>query len=173
MSEREHRNPSEELSAHFDGELRGLARWRLARRLRRDPRQRRELELFETIGSVLREEADAAAPATDLWDRVALRLPAADARRAEALAGAHRRRRTWLVGGPLGAAVAAGLAALAIGLWGGGEPGTSNGVVRWMYAGKRNVVVLEEPGAPGATIIWVLDESASKDAAGRRSGEMA
>jgi anti-sigma-K factor RskA len=166
------RDPSAELSAYHDGELRGLARWRLERRLRSDPRLRRELELLEHVGSALRSEAGAGAPAADLWDRIAMRLPAADVRRAEALRRSQRRRRAWLVGGPLAAASAAGLAVLAIFAGAPGEAESIDGVVRWMYAGKRNVFVVEEPGAPGTTIIWVLDDGA-KDAARRRSGEMA
>ena len=172
MKERERRGPSEKLSAYHDGELRALARWRLERRLRRNPRLRRELELLGRVGSALRDAAKAGAPAADLWDRIAMRLPAADARRAEALARLRRRRRAWLVGGPLGAAAAAGLGALAIFSGLRGEAGPADGVVRWMYAGKRNVFVVEEPGAPGTTIIWVLDDGA-KDAARRRSGDMA
>ncbi len=169
MKERERWEMSEELSAYHDGELRGLARWRLERRLRRDPRLRRELELLGRMGSALRAEA---APPADLWDRIAMRLPAADARRAEALERSRRRRRAWLVGGPLGAAVAAGALALAILSGLPGEAERADGVVRWMYAGKRNVFVVEESEAPGATIIWVLDDGA-KDAARRRSGDMA
>ncbi len=172
MSRREREGPPEVLSAYHDGELRGFARWRLERRLRREPGLRRELELLRRVGSVLREQAGAAAPEADLWDRIAMRLPAADVQRTEALRSARRRRRAWLVGGPLGAAAAAGLAALSI-VWGlGDERAPVDGVVRWMYAGKRNVFVVEEPGAPGATIIWVLDDG-PKDAARRRSGDMA
>ena len=110
---KQRQDPSEELSAYHDGELRGLARWRLERRLRRDPSLRRELELLARVGSALRDEAEAGASAADLWDRIAMRLPAAEARRAEALGRSRWRRRAWWVGGPLGA-VAAGLAALAI-----------------------------------------------------------
>jgi anti-sigma-K factor RskA len=172
MKQSERRDPSAELSAYHDGELRGLARWRLERRLRRDLRLRRELELFGRVGAALRREAEAGAPGADLWDRIAMRLPAADALRAEALRRSQRRRRAWRVGGPLAAAAAAGLAALAIFLGTSGEAERIDGVVRWMYAGKRNVFVVEEPGAPGTTIIWVLDD-AVKDTARRRSGEMA
>jgi negative regulator of sigma E activity len=172
MKERERREPSEELSAYHDGELRGLARWRLERRLRRDPGLRRELELLGRVGAALRAGAEAEAPGVDLWDRIAMRLPAADAQRADALRRSRRRRRAWLVGGPLGAAAAAGLAAFAIVSGLGGDAGAADGVVRWMYAGRRNVFVVEEPGAPGTTIIWVLDDEA-KDAARRRSGDMA
>ena len=165
-------DPSEELSAYHDGELRGLARWRLERRLRRDPQLRRELELLGRVGSALRDEAEAGASAADLWDRIAMRLPAADARRAEALGSSRRRRRAWRLVGPLGAAAAAGLAALAIYSGLRGEAGSGDGVVRWMYAGKRNVFMLEEPGAPGTTLIWVLDDQV-KQAARGRSGDRA
>jgi anti-sigma-K factor RskA len=172
MKQRGRRDPTDELSAYHDGELRGLARWRLERRLRRDPQLRRELELLGRVGAALRDEAGAAAPGADLWDRIAMRLPAADAQREERRRSSQRRRRAWLVGGPLGAAAAAGLAALAIVFGLGGEAGPAHGVVRWMYAGKRNVFVVDEPGAPGTTIIWVLDDGA-KDSARRRSGDVA
>ncbi len=172
MKQRERRDPSEELSAYCDGELRGLARWRLERRLRRDPRLRSELELLGRVGSALRGVPEAGAQTADLWDRIAMRLPAADARRAEVQRRSQRRRRAWLVGGPLTAAAAAGLAAFAIFVGLPGDAESVDGVVRWMYAGKRNVFVVEEPGAPGTTIIWVLDDG-TKDAARRRSGDMA
>lgn len=172
MSRGERGRLSEALSAYHDGELRGFARWRFERRLRRDARLRRELELLRRMGSALREGAGSEAREVELWDRIALRLPAADLQRREARRDARRRRRAWLVGGPLGAAAAAGLAALAL-VWGlGDQRAPVDGVVRWMYAGKRNVFVVEEPGAPGATIIWVLDDG-PKDAARRRSGDMA
>jgi len=165
MKERARRD-SEALSAYHDGELRGLARWRFERRLRRDPQLRRELELLRRVGDAVRE-AGAAGPGADLWDRIALRLPAADAARSEARG--RGLRPAWLVGAPLGAAAAAALAAVAI-FWSLGEtPAPADGVVRWMYAGKHNVYVLEAPGAPGTTIIWVLD-GGPKQTARRPSG---
>jgi len=153
MSDRRHRDRDlEALAAYHDGELRGLARIRLERRLRRDPELRRELALLARVGDAVRASP---APAPDLWDRIALRLPAEDARRAEAgSARASRSRRAWIVGGPLGAAAAAAVA-LAIGL--GERRPPAVGVVRWMDAGKRNVLVLEDAAASGTTIIWVLD----------------
>jgi anti-sigma factor RsiW len=172
MKERRSRE-SEELSAYHDGELRGLARWRFERRLRRDPRLRHELELLRSLGEAAREQAvGPAAPGVDLWDRIAMRLPAADAERAEARRIGRGVRPAWLVGGPLGAAAAATLAAVAVVSWLGEARRPADGVVRWMYAGKRNVVVLEEPGAPGTTIIWVLDDGPKQTAraAGRRPG---
>ena len=168
MKERGRRD-AEALSAYHDGELRGLARWRFERRLRRDPDLRRELELLERVGEAVRA-GGAAGPGADLWDRIALRLPAADAVRRETRAGG-RPSRAWWVGAPLGAAAAA-LAAVAFFSWPGRSPAPADGVVRWMYAGKRNVFVLEAPGAPGTTIIWVLDD-APKQTARRRSGGMA
>ena len=165
MKERARRD-SEALSAYHDGELRGLARWRFERRLRRDPQLRRELELLRRVGDAVRE-AGAAGPGADLWDRIALRLPAADAARSEARG--RGLRPAWLVGAPLGAAAAAALAAVAI-FWSLGEaPAPADGVVRWMYAGRHNVYVLEAPGAPGTTIIWVLD-GGPKQTARRPSG---
>jgi hypothetical protein len=167
MKERAPRD-SEALSAYHDGELRGFARWRFERRLRRDPQLRRELELLRRVGEAVRE-AGTPGPGADLWDRIALRLPAAEAARTEARE--RGRRRAWWVGAPLGAAAAA-LAAVAI-VWSRGEvPTSADGVVRWMYAGKHNVYVREAPGAPGTTIIWVLD-GAPKQTAKRASGASA
>ncbi len=157
---------SKALSAYHDGELRGLARWRFERRLRRDPQLRRELELLRRVGDAVRE-AGAEASAADLWDRIALRLPAADAARAEG----RGLRPAWWVGAPLGAAAAV-LAAVAVFWWLGPTPAPADGVVRWMYAGKHNVYVREAPGAPGTTIIWVLD-GAPKQTAKRASGASA
>jgi len=163
MKERARRD-SEALSAYHDGELRGLARWRFERRLRRDPQLRRELELLRRVGDAVRDAGEAG-PRADLWDRLALRLPAADAARSEARG--RGLRPAWLVGAPLGAAAA--IAAVAI-FWSLGQtPAPADGVVRWMYAGKHNVYVREAPGAPGTTIIWVLD-GAPRQTARRPSG---
>jgi anti-sigma-K factor RskA len=155
MSDRDDRDRDlETLAAYHDGELRGLARLRLERRLRREPELRRELALLVRVGDAVRASA-APAPGPDLWDRIAMRLPAEDARRAEAgAARASRSRRAWLVGGPLGAAAATAVA-LAIGL--GERQPPSVGVVRWMDAGKRNVMVIDDGSASDTTIIWVLD----------------
>ena len=160
-----------ELAAYHDGELRGLARWRFERRLRRDPVLRRELARLERIRAALRDAA-AGAPGPDLWDRIALRLPAADAARAEARE-ARRAQRRWLVALPLGAAAAAGLAGVALYFAAPpvGEPAVeSAGVVRWMRAGRSSVFVREEAGPQGATIIWLLHDP-NETAARRRTGE--
>ena len=54
-----------------------------------------------------------------------------------------------------GVSAAAAAVALAIGL--GERRPPAVGVVRWMDAGKRNVLVLEDAAASDTTIIWVLD----------------
>ena len=106
---------SEQLQAYHDGELHGLARWRFARRLARDPAAKQELSALEETGHLLREvEAESAAP--DLWEAVRLRLPALDAERielGEAPGGA--RSRLWALSPWVGVGVAAAAVALAIG----------------------------------------------------------
>ena len=144
------------LHAYHDGELRGFARWRFERRLARSPALQRELRGLSQLGLLLRERA-AAATAPELWDRIALRLPAADARRqaAEAERGAARRL-GWLP--PLGAAAAAlAVAAVMAQYWLTAPAPERAGVVRWMNSRKSSVMVLEEDPQNEATIIWLLD----------------
>jgi hypothetical protein len=47
------------------------------------------------------------------------------------------------------------------------------GVVRWMDAGKRNVLVLEDGSSADTTIIWVLDAPPADDEDGGGSGGVA
>ncbi len=141
------------LHAYHDGELSGLARRRFARRLRRMPRLRRELDDLAALGERLRE-IDAQGEAPDLWEQIALQLPAIDARkRAAARAAEGRGRLPWLVR-PAGALAAAAAAALALTLlWPEApEPGR---VVRWIDGAGHSVMVLDAD--PDTTIIWVLD----------------
>ncbi len=143
------------LHAYHDGELRGLALWRFERRLARSPELRDELQALRRLGVLAREVApDAETP--DLWQDIARRLPALDARRIEEElrsrepAGA----RLWR---PLGALVAAAAtAALVFALW--SSDNAHAGVVRWLDSGGRNVVVLEDDA--DVTIIWVFGDSA-------------
>ena len=156
-----------DLHSYYDGELRGLARWRFERRLRRDPELRRELDGLSRLGGLLRAEAgEAGAP--DLWDRIALRLPAEDARRREVEAvpatdWANRLR-------PAGAMVAA--LGLLLAVWFGVlESATPmGGSVRWVDSGGRPVMVLDEPGESDVTIIWVMDDVVEGAAREVRSG---
>ena len=96
------------LHAYCDDELSGFARRRFARRLRRTPRLRRELDDLVALGERLRE-IDAQGEAPDLWDQIALRLPAIDARKSDAVPAA-RGRLSWLArpAGVLAAAATCG-----------------------------------------------------------------
>ena len=140
-----------ELQAYHDGELSLLARWHLERRLRRSPELRRELAALARAGDWVRAgHAEAVGP--DVWDAVALRLPAADARRRET---AQRSRGVGWLAWPGAAAATAGLVvAFALG-WFETEAPATGGVVRWLDSGGRDVMVLE--GAPDTTIVWVID----------------
>jgi anti-sigma factor RsiW len=144
---------SERLQAYYDGELRGLARWRFARRLARDPAARNELLALEETGRLLREvEAEGAAP--DFWEAIRLRLPALDAERAELEeAPGAVRSRLWALSPWVGVGVAAAALALAIGVeWGDASlPGS----VRWIDSRGKSLMVLQDDSE--ATIIWVIE----------------
>lgn len=166
----------ETLQAYHDGELSRLARWRFERVLRRRPDLRAELGRLAELRRELRA-LDAAAPAPDLWDAIARRLPAAAARRpgawaaGGALPAAHRpvgpprghaHDLVWWWK-PIGALTVAVLVALSVaysGLWGRSPAVVAGGVVRWIDSGPRGVIVLDDD--PDITIIWVLDGSAPK-----------
>lgn len=156
------------LHAYHDGELSRLARWRFERRLRRSPALRAELESLESLRGLLRgREADQ--PGPDLWDAIALGLPAIDAQRAEARGGAGAGLGWWLK--PLGA-VAATAAVAAIVLYGESwleTPATAGGVVRWIDSGGRSVMVLDDQ--PDTTIIWVFDGATEGARIGGRRDE--
>lgn len=148
------------LHAYHDGELSGFARWRFERELRRNPSLRAELAQLATLRDLLRKQ-DEAGPSPDLWDAIALRLPAIDAARAERAADPPAGRGLpevllrWIK--PLGA-LAATAAVAAVALYVGlfqETKATSGGVVRWIDSGERSVLVLD--GDPETTIIWVLD----------------
>ena len=137
------------LQAFHDGELSGLERRWLEFRLRRSPALRAELAALARVGDWVREaQPEEAGP--DLWDAIALRLPAADARRAEA--GRARPSLGWLA--VPGAVVSAAIAALLFYELSPAKP-PATGVVRWLDSGGRDVMVLEPD--PDTTIIWVFD----------------
>ncbi len=156
----------EALQAYHDGELRGLARWRFDRRVRRSPALRRQLEVLARLGNRVRE-SEVRGPGPDLWDRIEQRLPALDARRAEAEQRVGRLAPgSWLR--PMGAVAVAAAAVVALILGGTDAPVLQGGVVRWIDAGERSVMLLEDDEESGVTIIWVLEgaaEGASKGGA--------
>ncbi len=156
MSERDAKG-WQALQAYHDGELRGLARWRFERRVRRSPALRRELAALARLGDLVREsEVQGRGP--DLWERIEQRLPALDARRAEA-----EPRLGWLAPGswlrPLGAVAVAAAAVVAVIVGVTGEPAPQGGVVRWLDAGGRSVMLLEDDEDSGVTIIWMLEDA--------------
>ncbi len=82
-------NPAEEigreqraLNAYHDGELSGLRRWIFERQLSRSPRLRADLEELRRLARWV-QGAGVQPPSVDVWDDIALRLPAIDAQSAE------------------------------------------------------------------------------------------
>ena len=141
------------LHAYHDGELSRFARWRFERRLRRSPELQRELAEVARIGAWVRESEPEAAGA-DLWDAIALRLPAIDARRADAAREVRRGGLVWLVWP--GAVASAAVAAVLAFQWLSppSAPPSKVGVVRWVDSGPRDVMVLQP--AADTTIVWVI-----------------
>jgi len=158
-----------DLHAYHDGELGGLRRWLFERRLGRSPALRAELAALERLTQHIRA-SELQSPSVDVWDAIALRLPAIDAqsdRRRGPDARPARSRVDWLVtyARPITAvAVAAALAlALFLGIMESGAPAVP-GMIRWMDTGGRSVMVLEDQG--DATIVWLLDEGAPEGGSG-------
>jgi anti-sigma-K factor RskA len=152
----------EELYAYHDGELRGLARWRFERRLHRSPELRRELDGLARLGSLVRE-AEEEATGPELWDRIAQRLPAVDARREEA---GERSAPAWSWLRPAGALAAAAVVAVAVYMGSYQAVPQSGGAVRWLDSGGRPVMVLEADAESQMTIIWMLDDAVEGAAQG-------
>jgi len=155
------------LHAYHDGELSVLARHRFERQLRRSPALRAELSALSGLGEQLRE-LDAEGRSPDLWDDIALRLPAIDARKAEAAQATPRRgfSLAWLLQ-PASAFAATAVAILAVAaalLW-PTVPQPAR-VVRWVDGGGRDVMVLDD--VQNTTIIWMID--APIDEASRGGG---
>jgi len=138
------------LNAYRDGELSRFARWRFERTLRRSPELQRELAALARVGDWVRA-SEAEAPSADLWDAIALRLPAIDARRAEA-DPAERPGLGWLAWPGAFASVAIG--AVFAYQWLAAPTPNPIGVVRWVDSGPRDVMVIE--AAPDTTIVWVI-----------------
>jgi hypothetical protein len=140
------------LEGYRDGELAPFARWRLERRLRREPALRRALDELDAVGSLLRE-VDAAGPEPDLWNAIRLRLVALDAAREEAAPAPWRRRAAGFL-------AVGGAAALALLLRAGEAPlppPDAPGAVRWIDARGHPTLVLRDDA--GGTIIWVPERS--------------
>jgi len=151
MSDAPHRD-TRELHAFRDGELSPWRRWRVSRRLARDPRARRELASLDELGVLLREQAESARE-PDLWEGIRARLPYAErpAPQREPLRQPAARAPAWL-----GAAFATSVVALVVAT--GWLPGDAPSVasVRWLDAKGKPVMVLRDDRK--ATIIWVIQK---------------
>lgn len=141
------------LQAYHDGELSGFARRRFEQRLRRSPDLQAELSSLRGMGAALRElDAESAAP--DLWDDIALRLPALDAQRDDE-EPARAGWLGWLLGPPGAAlATAAAAVALAVAVFTPEAAGPAASI-RWLDSGGHSVMVFDD--AADMTIIWMLD----------------
>lgn len=157
----------DQIHAYHDGELTGFARWRFERKMRHEPALQRELDQLGLVGNALRA-SDVAAGEPDLWDGIALRLPAMDARRDEVETPATPGWEAWLR--PAGAVAVA--AALTLAVWFGGfdSASPSGGAVRWVDSGGRPVMVLDDAQESGVTIIWMLEDAVEGAAQGVRGG---
>jgi anti-sigma factor RsiW len=146
------RTHTQELSAFRDGELSAWRRWRVARRLARDPRARHELASLDELGALLREQAASVAE-PDLWEGIRARLPHAErpAPLSEPLRRPVPRAPAWL-----GAALATAVVALVVatGFVSGDAPPVAS--VRWLDAKGKPVMVLRDDRK--ATIIWVIQK---------------
>jgi anti-sigma factor RsiW len=138
-----------ELQAYHDGELGPLARWRVRRELARSARAREEIARLGEVGLLVREVVDEV-PAPDLWAAIQARLPAQAPSSRERTVGAP----PWLRWAAPAVAAAAALA-LVWTLSVGEVEAELAGSVRWLDAGDRSAVVLQDDRE--ATIIWVLD----------------
>ncbi len=155
---------ADRIEAYHDGELAGLARWRVRRHLAACEHCTAALEGLSAIGDLLREDASAS-PGPDLWSGISARLPALDAeldadlarRSAPVATPPPRRWSGFLAPLPIGVGgLVAAAAALVLLLPGPGLP-LEDAVVEELDAMGRSVAVL--PSDEKSTIIWVLDPS--------------
>ena len=163
-----------DLEAYHDRELSWWRRRRAEAGLRRSPELRRELELLQQISSAV-ATSEGAPSSPDLWGAISGQLVGID-REGRAQGGAASAPRPsgllgtsgWsgLLGWkPIGLAVAAGAAVLAVGLW--NAPGTvpdeqTGGVLRYLDTGGRSVMVVE---AQDVTIIWLMEGGVGSEGA--------
>ena len=146
-----------QLHAYHDGELSGLQRWWLERRIAGSPAAQAELARIRELGVALRAQAEQT-PGPDLWSAIVLQLPPA----APAAAPAARHG-DWGFSLPrwAGAAVAAGALALAFFVFPGSQPSVVPGLgeprgsaVQLLDTGRRPAVILQDDAE--ATIILLL-----------------
>lgn len=147
-----------DLHAYHDGELRGLRRWWLERRIAHSPEAQAELARLRRLGAALRSQAEQV-PAPDLWGSIVMRLPAAAPPSVPAREGRGFAMPRWA-----GAAVAAGAVALALYVM-PGDPATQppsalrDSAVQLLDTGRRPALILQDDAE--ATIILLLPKQSS------------
>jgi anti-sigma-K factor RskA len=146
-----------DLHAYHDGELRGLRRWWLERRIAGSSAAQAELARIRELGAALRAQAEQT-PAPDLWSAIVVQLPSAApaAEAARERAGFGFTLPQWA-----GAAVAAGAVALLFVLTPGGGPPLGPdatpvraSAVQLLDTGRRPALILQDDAE--ATIILLL-----------------
>jgi anti-sigma factor RsiW len=140
-----------DLDLFYDGELRGLRKWRFERLLRRNPGLQRELETRTQLSALVRDAAPEP-ESPDLWAGIAGQIAST-----EVPVESRSSWREWLQPLRLAPALVGVAAAVAI----FAVPSTDDpairapGVVRSIVLQGRPVVVLDD--SEEATIIWFLD----------------
>jgi len=138
-----------QVEAYHDGELSAWGRWRVRRRLARDPQARRALAELSEWRALLRQHgAEQAQAGADLWPGIRGRLPQ--------LGPPARSRRLRSSAAPAWAG--AGLVAAGLALWlalsGGAGDASAARSLRWLRTEGQTPVVVQDDGE--ATIIWLL-----------------
>jgi anti-sigma factor RsiW len=145
-----------ELHAYHDGELHGLRRWWLERRIASDPAAQAELARLRELGAALRAQAEQT-PAPDLWGAILVQLPAAPGvEPADGRDGFGFTLPKWA-----GAVVAAGAVAIALLVVPGrsptpgpAQPAGRGSAVQLLDTGRRPAVILQDDAE--ATIVLLL-----------------
>jgi anti-sigma factor RsiW len=140
------------LQAFLDGELGEAAAHRIHRRVERSPVLRVELDGLRRVGDAVRaSESSRLLGEVDVWDRVAMRLPAIDAEIAE---GSDRRWSSRRLVPGLAAGAVAVLAAVIVAMGIYSSDASESNVVHWLDTHGQPVLVLD---GEHDTIIWLLD----------------
>jgi anti-sigma factor RsiW len=142
-----------DLHAYHDGELHGLRRWWLERRIAENPAAQAELARLREVAAALRTQAEQT-PAPDLWSAIVMQLPSA----LPQAAPARERDFGFTLPKWAGAAVAAGAVAIALVLMPGSGPTPGpafrGSAVQLLDTGRRPAVILQDDAE--ATIILLL-----------------
>ncbi len=155
------------LQAYHDGELKGFARWRFERALRRSPALQRELEQLQKLSGWM-DELESGSPAesvSDLWTEIGPALSRIDAEVGPAKERTQRDAWSWGSLAATGAVAAAALMLLVLDNGGGitEDPVTiaaadaGRGSLRYLKTEGVSYVVSQE--SEDVTIIWLMDDA--------------